>query len=33
MRDNKRFQQIVIWLVVAGMILTLAAGAISVVTS
>ncbi len=30
MRNNKRFQQIVIWVVVAGMVLTLAAGALSV---
>lgn len=26
MRNNKRFQQIVIWVVVIGMVLTLAAG-------
>lgn len=26
MRRNKRFQQVVIWLVVIGMVLTLAAG-------
>lgn len=26
MRNNKRFQQIVIWVIVIGMVLTLAAG-------
>lgn len=26
MRNNKRFQQIVIWVIVVGMVLTLAAG-------
>jgi hypothetical protein len=30
MRNNKRFQQIVIWVVVVGMVLTLAAGVFSV---
>ncbi|CAN5808463.1 hypothetical protein BH23ACT5_BH23ACT5_07970 [soil metagenome] len=30
MRNNKRLQQIVVWVVVAGMVLTLAAGAFSV---
>lgn len=31
MRRNKRFQQAVIWVVVIGMVLTLAAGIFSVV--
>jgi hypothetical protein len=30
MRNNKRFQQIVVWVVVVGMVLTLAAGVFSV---
>ncbi len=30
MRNNKRFQQVVIWVVVVGMVLTLAAGVLSV---
>lgn len=30
MRNNKRFQQAVIWVVVVGMVLTLAAGVFSV---
>jgi hypothetical protein len=31
MRTNKRFQQIVVWVVVIGMVLALGIGAISVV--
>jgi hypothetical protein len=31
MRNNKRFQQIVVWVVVIGMVLALGIGAISVV--
>lgn len=30
MRRNKKFQQLVIWVVVVGMVLTLAAGVLSV---
>jgi len=30
MRNNKRLQQIVVWVVVVGMVLTLAAGVFSV---
>jgi hypothetical protein len=30
MRNNKRFQQIVIWVVVVGMLMTLVVGVISV---
>lgn len=30
MRRNKKFQQVVIWVVVVGMVLTLAAGVLSV---
>lgn len=30
MRNNRKFQQIVIWVVVVGMVLTLAAGVFSV---
>lgn len=30
MRNNRRFQQIVIWVIVVAMVLTLAAGALSV---
>jgi hypothetical protein len=30
MRNNKRFQQVVIWIVVVGMVLTLAVGFLAV---
>lgn len=30
MRNNKRLQQVVVWVVVVGMVLTLAAGVFSV---
>lgn len=33
MRNNKRFQQVVIWVVVIGMVLTLAAGVFSVLAA
>ena len=33
MRNNKRFQQVVIWIVVVGMVMTLAAGVLSVLAS
>lgn len=33
MRNNKRFQQVVIWIVVIGMVMTLAAGVVSVLAS
>lgn len=33
MRNNKRFQQVVIWIVVIGMVMTLAAGVLSVLAS
>lgn len=31
MRNNKRFQQIVVWVVVIGMVLTLGVGALTVI--
>lgn len=33
MRDNKRFQQVVIWLVVVGMVLSMVVGVVAILSA